>query len=98
MQNNDTIIPNLKRGSFMKFFILMIMAVSFVFASVDINNASIKELTTLKGVGAKKAQNIIEYRKLHCFKKVDDIVKVKGFGSKFLQKNKKNLKAGKCKK
>ena len=74
----------------MKFFILMMMAVSFVFASVDINNASIKELTTLKGVGTKKAQNIIKYRKSHCFKKVDEIVNVKGFGSKFLQKNKKN--------
>ncbi len=98
MQNNDIIAPNLNKGSFMKFFILMIMAVSFVFASVDINNASVKELTTLKGVGAKKAQSIIEYRKLHCFKKVDEIVKVKGFGNKFLQNNKKKLTVGKCKK
>jgi len=98
MQNNGTIMLNLNKGSFMKFFILMIMAVSFVFASIDINNAIIKEFTTLKGVGAKKAQNIIEYRKLHCFKKVDEIVKVKGFGNKFLQNNKKNLTVGKCKK
>ena len=96
MQNNDIIAPNLNKGSFMKFFILMIMAVSFVFASVDINNASVKELTTLKGVGAKKAQSIIGYRKLHCFKKVDEIVKVKGFGNKFLQNNKKKLTVGKC--
>jgi len=40
----------------------------------------------------------VTYRKTHCFKKVDEIVKVKGIGNKFLEKNKKNLKAGSCKK
>jgi competence protein ComEA len=82
----------------MKFLALIAMMVTFVFASVDINSASVKELTTIKGIGSKKAQAIVKYRKQHCFKSVDEIVKVKGLGKKFLQKNKKNLKAGKCKK
>jgi competence protein ComEA len=82
----------------MKFLVLIAMMVTFVSASIDINSASVKELTTIKGIGSKKAQAIVKYRKQHCFKSVDEIVKVKGLGKKFLQKNKKNLKAGKCKK
>ena len=82
----------------MKFLVLLVMVVSFVFAAVDINNASVKELTTLKGVGAKKAESIVSYRKKHCFKKVDDVVHVKGLGKKFLKKNRDNMKVGNCKK
>ena len=82
----------------MKFFMVMALAVSFLMASVDINSASVKELTTLKGVGVKKAEAIVAYRKQHCFKNINEIVKVKGIGKKFLEKNKQNLKAGTCKK
>jgi len=53
---------------------------------------------TLNGVGAKKANAIIEYRNKSCFKKVAAITNVKGIGTKFLEKNRTNLKAGKCKK
>jgi competence protein ComEA len=82
----------------MKFLALIVMVSGLLFASVDINNATAKELTSIKGIGTKKAEAIIKYRKGHCFKSVDEITKVKGFGKKFLQKNKKMLKAGKCKK
>ena len=46
--------------------------------------------------GDKKADAIIEYRKGHCFKKVEDITGVKGLGDKFVEKNKKDLTVGKC--
>ena len=82
----------------MKFLVLLIMIISFVFGAVDINNASVKELRTLKGVGVKKAKSIVSYRKKHCFKKVDDIVHVKGLGKKFLKKNRDYMKVGSCKK
>ena len=82
----------------MKFLVLLVLVVSFVFSAVDVNNASVKELTTLKGVGVKKAKSILSYRKEHCFKKVDDIVHVKGLGKKFLKKNRDNMKVGSCKK
>jgi len=82
----------------MKILVLMMMVFSFVFASVDINSANVKELTTLKGIGTKKAEAIVAYRKGHCFKSVEAIVQVKGIGKKFLQKNKSKLKAGSCKK
>jgi competence protein ComEA len=71
---------------------------SLVFASVDINKASIKELSSLKGVGNFKAKMIVEYRKGHCFKSIDELSKVKGIGKKILKKNAKDLIVGKCKK
>jgi competence protein ComEA len=52
----------------------------------------------LKGIGAKKADAILTYRKGHCFKTVDALTEVKGIGNKFIEKNKKDLVAGKCKK
>jgi len=82
----------------MKYLVLVLMAVSFVFASVDINSADVNELSIIKGIGTKKAEAIVTYRKQHCFRKVDEIVNVKGIGKKFLEKNRKNLKAGSCKK
>jgi competence protein ComEA len=82
----------------MKFLVLVLMAVSFVFGAVDINSASVKELSTLKGVGMKKAEAIVAYRTAKCFTSVDEITKVKGLGPKFLENNKENLKAGSCEK
>lgn len=50
-------------------------------AVVNINTATKEELTTLKGVGDKRAQDIIDYRKKHGnFKSVDDLEKVPGVG------------------
>ena len=50
-------------------------------AVVNINTATKEELTTLKGVGDKRAQEIIDYRKKHGnFKSVDDLEKVPGIG------------------
>lgn len=81
----------------MKFLFLVVMAMSFVFAGVDLNSANVKELSVLKGVAAKKAQSIITYRKGHCFKSVDEIVNVKGIGKKTLEKNRVNLEVSPCK-
>jgi len=81
----------------MKILAIMVLGVSLLFGAVDINTASKSELTTLKGVGEKKADAIIAFRKGNCFKSVDALIEVKGIGEKFLEKNRDNLKAGKCK-
>ena len=62
-------------------------------APVNINTADVTTLASnIKGVGSKKAQAIIQYRKTHgAFKRVDDIVKVKGIGAKLLEKNRADL-------
>lgn len=61
---------------------------------VNINTASIQSLAqNIKGVGVKKAQAIVQYRKTHGpFKRIDDIVKVKGIGPKLLEKNRADLR------
>ena len=82
----------------MKFLTMLILGATLLFSAVDMNNASKKELTTLKGVGEKKADAIIKHRTANCFKTVDGVIKVKGLGKKFLEKNRNNMKIGKCKK
>ncbi len=60
---------------------------------VNINTAGLQELMTLKGIGEVKAQAIIEYRETHgTFESVEDIVKVKGIGTKTLENNRHRLR------
>jgi competence protein ComEA len=50
-------------------------------AVVNINTATKEELTTIKGIGDKRAQEIIDYRKKNGdFKSVDELEKVPGIG------------------
>lgn len=52
-------------------------------AMVDLNTATVKELTKLKGIGEKTAKAIVEYRdKNGPFKAPEDLMKVKGIGEK----------------
>ena len=82
----------------MKKFLFLIVLSVLAFASVDINRATAKELTTLKGIGKKKAEAIVAYRKAHCFKSIDELTKVKGVGKKTVEKHRKEVVVGKCKK
>jgi len=83
----------------MKFLTMLLLSITFVFAAVDINNATVEEFTTLKGIGEKKAQTIVKYRKtIKCFKSIDELTSVKGIGEKTISKNKENLTLGKCNK
>lgn len=54
---------------------------------VNINTATETELTQLSGIGAKKAQAIIEYRQTNgSFQSVEDLQQVKGIGVKLFEK------------
>ena len=61
--------------------------------TVNVNQASAQELADLlSGVGIKKAEAIIEYRKQNGdFKNADDLVNVKGIGSATLEKNRERI-------
>lgn len=63
-------------------------------ASLNINTASVNELSLgLKSVGKTKAQAIIDYRiKSGKFEKIEDLLKVKGIGTKIIEMNKKNIR------
>jgi competence protein ComEA len=62
------------------FVALALMLSPFALAGqVNINTADAQMLETVKGLGPKKAQAIVEYRKQHGpFKSVDDLVRVPG--------------------
>ena len=48
---------------------------TYVFAAVNINTANVEELQQLKGIGAKKAAEIVAYREAHGeFKNVDELI------------------------
>ena len=65
---------------------------TMVLAVVDINKANIEELKQLKGIGEKKAADIIAYRKTHgAFKSVDELINVKGVGKATLEQNRNEL-------
>ncbi len=59
---------------------------------ININTASADELAQLKGVGAKKAAIIIEYRETNGpFKLPEDLLKVSGIGPKTFETNKDRI-------
>lgn len=60
---------------------------------VDINTADAQTLAqALDGVGAAKAQAIIDYRQANGpFKAVDDLEKVRGIGKSTLEKNRSRM-------
>jgi len=54
--------------------------------TVNINAATLEELQTIKGIGKKKAEAILQYRKEHGpFRTKEDLLQVKGIGKKALE-------------
>ncbi|WP_315073425.1 helix-hairpin-helix domain-containing protein [uncultured Clostridium sp.] len=59
---------------------------------VNINNATLEELKTIKGVGDAKAKSIIEYRERNGgFKTIEDIKNVTGIGDKMFETIKEQI-------
>jgi len=81
----------------MKILVSLVLSFGLLFSSLDINTANEKEFTSLKGIGMSKAKIIVEYRKGHCFKTLEELANVKGIGLKTIEKNRENLTASKCK-
>ena len=86
----------------MKWFVAAVLS-AFLMASpvlyaapIDINSADAKTLDkSIKGVGPKTAQAIVDYRtKNGPFKSVDDLTKIKGLGKATVEKNRANLSVG----
>ncbi len=51
----------------------------------DLNTVSYQQLITIKGIGPKKAQAILDYQKDVRFNKVEDLLEIKGIGEKTLR-------------
>lgn len=59
---------------------------------ININTATVEELTQLKNIGPGYAQRIVQYREESgAFQKPEDIMKVKGIGQKTWELNKDRI-------
>lgn len=66
--------------------------------TININTASANDLETLPGIGAKTAARIIEYRQKNGpFKKIEELMNVRGVGEKNFLKVKPQLTVGSAK-
>ncbi len=65
---------------------------------IDLNRATARELIQLPGVGEVIAKRIVDFREEHGpFKRVEDLMKVKGIGEKSLEKIRPYIRIGKGK-
>ena len=68
---------------------------SEVEAKLNINQAEANELQTLTGIGAKKAQMIVEYRQENgSFQSIEDLKKISGIGEKIFEGLKEQITVG----
>ena len=60
--------------------------------TININTADKEMLMSIKGIGEKRAQAIIDYRKEHGpFKSVNELAEIKGLGTVFIESNREIL-------
>ena len=74
----------------------MALSVSFLFSAINIQTASKKDLMCIKGIGDKKADAILKYRKANTLKSVDDLINIKGFGKGIIINVKADIKTVAC--
>lgn len=53
---------------------------------INVNEATVEQLMLLPGIGEKKAQEIIETRKVKLFESGEDLLAIKGIGEKMLER------------
>ena len=63
---------------------------------VNLNTAGVEELMALPGIGKAYAERILEYRQKNGpFKKVEDVINVRGIGEKTFERIRDRLTVGK---
>ena len=74
-------------------FVLLGLSFNLLAAPVNINTADAKTMAAnINGIGEKKAEAIVQYRKKHGpFKSADDLTNIKGIGPKLIEKNREVL-------
>lgn len=77
--------------------IVLIASLSLTAMSVStIQNGSQAELSCIKGVGQKRLNTIINYKKIHTITTMEDLLNIKGIGKKVLENIKNDVKKKSC--
>ena len=71
------------------------LTLSFL-SAINVQTASKDELMCIKGIGEKKAEAVLKYRKTHKLKSADDLLEIKGFGKVLVNNVKKDIKSVAC--
>lgn len=53
---------------------------------LDLNQATVDELSTLPGIGPKRARAIVAYRERHRFARVREMRRIRGIGPKIFER------------
>jgi competence protein ComEA len=61
---------------------------------IDLNRAGVTELMRLPGVGERRARAIVEQRSRAPFRRLEDVLQVKGLGPKWLAKVRAHVVVG----
>ena len=85
----------MKISSLFLALVLALFSIMTFAQAIDINTANVEQLQQIKGIGPKKAADIVKYRESHGpFGSVEDLTKVPGIGPKTLATNKDLLMVG----
>lgn len=78
-----------------KVILLLVLFGVHIFASINLQTASKEELMSIKGIGDKKAEQILEYRKSNTINSVEDLKNIKGFGDSIISNIKNDIRVKK---
>ncbi len=79
-----------------KILLLLALSSTLLFSAMNLQKASKDDLMCIKGIGEKKAEAIIKYRKKSKISKAEDLLKIKGFGEGIVKNVKKGVKTAAC--
>jgi len=82
-----------------KKIISIILTVSLSLSAMSVSsiqNGAQEELSCIKGVGQKRLNNIINYKKNHTITTMDDLLNIQGIGKKILENIKNDVKKKSC--
>lgn len=75
-----------------KIIALLVVSGSLLFGAINLQTASKEELMSIKGIGEKKAEQIMDYRKSSKISKPEDLKNIKGFGDSVVDNVKNDVK------